>query len=273
MTAVSTAPTGVNVCRWGRVYGYLTWRFDPDRLVLLTGVEFGYGGQTRQRGGRRDLQHRDCQPWADIIADGPIALVEGAMTGAELDAIERAVIGGDWRLVLDLAAANPRLRADVDGITRCAQAGPRPRYNIADGGLDNPDHIPQWTAREQRWARDDAAERPRWVAPEDRPVVPVQRRPVSLPAGPSLAARARAAVAHRLAVWWSRVWPWVAGWTTAAVAVSAAWLVWVDAATVPDAATVGPVTATGLVGWVASRRKPKRRSKARKTGRREGGKR
>jgi hypothetical protein len=50
---------------------------------------------------------------------------------------------------------------DVWAAERAAIEAERPLYNI-EYNLANPDRIPPWTAREQRWARDDAAGRPRW---------------------------------------------------------------------------------------------------------------
>jgi hypothetical protein len=154
--------------RRGHIYGYLTLNPD-DRTV----IEFGYAGQSRQRRGRRDAQHRDCQPWEDLILGRPHVIADGWWTDDELDAIEQAVIGGNWARARELATVEARRRGavpDLSGMRACSRAGLRPRYNW-DHNEDNPDQIPKWTAVEQRWARDDENGLPRWVPPDERRTV------------------------------------------------------------------------------------------------------
>jgi hypothetical protein len=199
------------------------------------------------------------QPWADVIVGDPVVIADGWWTAGELDDLEQAVIAGQWARVRRLADAEAARRgavADLSGAVLCEQAGPRPRYNIADGGLSNPDHVPQWVAREQRWARDDAAGRVRWVLPERRVTVPVV--PPAPPSWPGrLARRAGRALLRWLGRVWARVWPWLAGWATAFTA-TAVGLVWAGVES-QDAAALGVAAATGLCAWVRSRRRPRKR--------------
>lgn len=108
------------------VYAYDTIREDGE-------VELGYVGQTTRALEVRDAEHRDSQPWADLIAPGsPRVLWEGHPTAAELDAIELGFIR-------DL----------------------QPRYNFeGQEGAAHATH--KLAAVDQRWARDDSAGRPRW---------------------------------------------------------------------------------------------------------------
>jgi hypothetical protein len=104
-----------------------------------------YVGKTRQKGRARENQHRDDQPWSDLIVGSSHVLWEGICTEAELDEMER-------RFIQDV------------------EVRPRMNWKLNE---DNPEHIPKWVQREQRWARDDALRRQRWV-PVD------EREPVSL---------------------------------------------------------------------------------------------
>lgn len=154
----STVPQRVfRGLRLGQVYAYLTLNHE-DRSV----IEFAYAGQTRQPHRGRDSQHRDSQPWSDLIVGDPIILAEGYWTDRELDGIEQAAITGDWRRFAELAATEIRRRAgrpdavpDLSGVRAVTSVGLRPRYNV-EHNLDNPDRIPPWTAQEQRRARDEA---------------------------------------------------------------------------------------------------------------------
>lgn len=171
-------------------------RTSPDRRYL--GVVYGidildhetgqvvrddYVGKTRQRGRARENQHRDDQPWSDLIVGGSHVLWEGICTEDELDEMERHFI------------------QDV---------GVRPRMNWKLNE-DNPRHIPKWVQLEQRHRRDDAAGRPRWV-PADR------RQPASLLDQPMTARPARLSdPAHAIdprswKPWQQRIALWSTGW-------------------------------------------------------------
>jgi len=119
----------------GVVYGI-------DVIDHVTGeiVRNDYVGQTTQRGRGRENQHRDDQPWADLIVGSPRALWEGVCTDAELDEMER-------RFIQDVPV-RPRLNWQLNE--------------------DNPHHIPKWVLVEQRHERDDREGRPRWVPPKQR---------------------------------------------------------------------------------------------------------
>lgn len=137
MTA--TLPPRSGVRRRGVVYGYDTLRPETG----YTTVEVGYVGRTRQALRARDGQHREVQPWADIIVGGPYVIAEGWWTDEELAATEVAHIA--------------RLR---------------PRYNIEDN-RGNPARIPPWGAVAQRQARDAARGAPAWVPPRRQGWLPV----------------------------------------------------------------------------------------------------
>jgi len=119
----------------GVVYGI-------DVLDHLTGQKMpdDYVGQTRQRGRARENQHRDDQPWSDLIVGSSHVLWEGICTDTELDEMER-------RFIQD------------------AEVRPRLNWKLNE---DNPRHIPKWVLLEQRHERDQAAGRPLWVPPDQR---------------------------------------------------------------------------------------------------------
>lgn len=240
------------------MYGYLTLTHDGN------GVEFGYAGQSRQRHGARDRQHRDSQPWADLIVGQPIVICDGLFTDAELDDVEASVIAGNWqraRRLVDREAARRGLVADLSGADLCERHGRRPRYNWL-GNEDNPGQVPKWAAVEQRWARDDAAGRPRWVPPADRE--PVVLAPPVAVSWPRRVCRVVGRGLWRGVCWvWSRVWRLLAGW--AAVAVPAGVGLWWVGLPVADAVTLAAVAGVGVVGWWRSRR-PKRRRRSRRWG-------
>lgn len=131
MTAPAATRRRAGARRRGIVYGYRTLRPEDN----YQSVELGYVGQTRQVLRARDGQHREVQPFSDIIVGDPFVLAEGLWTDGELDAAERAAI-------VQL----------------------RPRYNI-EHNRANPGRIPPWIARRQRAARDAARGVPAWSPP------------------------------------------------------------------------------------------------------------
>lgn len=138
MTSAIASRRGPAVRRRGIVYGLRTLRPEDG----YTSVEVGYAGQTRQRLRSREVQHREDQPFSDVIVGDAFVIAEGWWTDAELDAAELAAIRQT-----------------------------RPRYNIA-GNEGNPDRVKPWVARDQRRERDEAAGRPVW---QPRIAVPVGR--------------------------------------------------------------------------------------------------
>jgi hypothetical protein len=98
-------------------------------------------GQSRQKGRARENQHRDNNPNSDLMVGSPRILWEGWCTDDELDEWERQFI------------------QDVEQ---------RPRLNWKLNE-DNPQQIPIPRQKEQRWARDDQAGRPRWEPAPYRP--------------------------------------------------------------------------------------------------------
>lgn len=127
----------------GAVYGldvidHESWMAGAPRIVPND-----YRGKTRQRGRLRENQHRDDQPWSDLIVGSPRVLWEGICAEDELDRMER-------RFIQD----------PPDGMAR-----PRLNFQMNE---DNPHQIPKWVLLEQRHQRDDREGRPRWVPPDQR---------------------------------------------------------------------------------------------------------
>jgi hypothetical protein len=134
-----TARPRTGVRRPGAIYGLDI--ADHDTLMTTDVhkvVKDDYVGQTRQKGRARESQHRDDKPYEDLIVGSAHVLEQGMWTDEELD--EREVY---W------------IRRQ------------RPRMNY-EHNLDNPDRIEIWRQKEQRWVRDDAAGRPRWVPLDQR---------------------------------------------------------------------------------------------------------
>lgn len=191
----------LNVRRRGIVYGAECFDVDPEtgfiRIDPATGaprLRIDYVGKSRQTMSAREEQHRDEKPWADLI----VRFVE----------LER----GQW---LDEELAE----REVYWIHRI-----RPRYNDRDN-RGNPERIEiwsparrEWRQMEQRWARDDAAGRLRWIPPD-------HRAPAVAGSGPS--APDTGVSAHRLdprswPCWVQKVTLWSLAWLTA---TSVDWLV------------------------------------------------
>jgi hypothetical protein len=123
--------------RRGVVYGIRT--LDPENGAIV----LGYVGQTFQALADREAQHREDQPWSDLIVDEAFVIACGWWTCAEIDAAEALYI-----------------------------RALRPTYNF-EHNLDNPQRVPIWVARQQREQRDAVAGRAPWVPPHR----PDARRP------------------------------------------------------------------------------------------------
>jgi hypothetical protein len=151
--------------RPGVVYGIRT--LDPDTGTVI----LGYVGQTFQRLWQREAQHREDQPWSDLIVGEAFVIAQGWWTCAEIDEVE---------------AVHIRALA--------------PAYNY-EHNLNNPNRVPIWLAQRQRAERDAVAGRPVWV-PQQRRTRP---HPVvaSRPRRPSRRRWPRPArhLAWRAAVW------------------------------------------------------------------------
>jgi hypothetical protein len=178
-----------------------------------------YVGQTRQLLRSRAGQHRDDQPWSDLIVGDFYPVAQGTWTNAQLDAAEADMID---------------------------QLRPRMNYLLNE---DNPERVPKWTQREQRWERDDAAGRPRWIHPDDRVDVPV---PV---------VDRRGVVAPR----WRLRWAWVAAtWSASTAAI---WLCLTlaglgAAMPLPAQAWLSVLVAgVGVGRWQGLGRSPRRRNR------------
>ncbi|MFI5938120.1 hypothetical protein [Actinoplanes sp. NPDC051494] len=129
MTQTQPPKPGLRECRLYRFYVA-----DP-----ATGERvLGYIGETWQLPFERLMQHVRDQPWADT------------MLGWELDPVIY------WGKDAVLAAEQAAVEAE------------RPLYNY-EWNRGNPLRIEIWRAKEQRWARDDAVGRPRWVPPVKKP--------------------------------------------------------------------------------------------------------
>lgn len=124
----------------GAVYGIDVIDHDSFMAGRPVVVPDDYRGKTRQRGRARELQHRDRQPFSDLIVGDSHVLWEGICTEDDLDAVERRFIQREH---------------------------PRPRLNI-DLNEDNPHMIPKEVQIAQRHARDDRMGRPHWKPFEQR---------------------------------------------------------------------------------------------------------
>lgn len=122
----------------GIVYGIRT--LHPDTLAS---IELGYLGKTWQRLRAREMQHRDEQPWEDVIVGSAYVISQGFSSDAELLEAERWAI----RML-------------------------KPRYNVAENRA-NPDRISPEAAVVQRQSRDRARGVPLWLPP----AAPVGERP------------------------------------------------------------------------------------------------
>ncbi|MFD6565418.1 hypothetical protein [Micromonospora profundi] len=157
----------------------------------------GYIGQSRQTVWQREQQHREDQPFSDIIVGGSWTIEEGWWTQQQLDEREQHYIQHGVSL---LPGQKPQ----------------RPKYNIA-GNRDNKDRIKPWDAVAHRQARE-----PGWLPADQRgpgvPVLPEGRGWVPLR---TLAARSdvRWAVVALAVVGWVASRP-VATWYDGAVYVA-----------------------------------------------------
>jgi hypothetical protein len=201
-------------------------------------VIVGYVGKSRQTVKQREEQHRDCQPFSDVIVGGSWTIEEGWWTDDELDERERYYI----RNGVVLAAG---------------QAPQRPVYNY-DFNLDNPDRIEIWRAIKHRQQRE-----PGWVPPPKGGPVPRPRRGGAVPTW-------RPARRSWLARWWRvRRWPVLflsAFWTVALVgfwiAAAGTWQGWDAPRNSAIGATlvlIGSVTAKRRLGRPRRRRRSRRR--------------
>lgn len=220
-----TAPLSQSVdTRDCRLYRFYVW----DPRTNYTTKTLGYIGETVRQPIARLLEHLNDQPWADTIV------------GWEVD--DRVFAGKDAVLA-----------AEADAIRR-----ERPLFNYREN-LDNPHRVEIRWAERQRWARDDADGRPRWVKPQPRDrtmAVPVQRfrSPAPVDVAPAVGW-----LPSRWAPWQQKVALWAAGWGGPFV------LFWgfLDRHGVPDRWDTGvaAVAATTLLGYGLrpSRRRRRRR--------------
>lgn len=210
-------PSAVDV-RDCRLYRF--WVRDPDTGERV----FGYLGETVRQPLARLVEHLNSQPWADTII------------GWEVD--DRVFAGKDAVLAAERAAVEAEL----------------PLYND-EWNRGNPHRIDLEQARLQRWARDDAAGKPRWAPPAKRPRA--APRTVSAPASRTA----------RLLLWWAVLPPWrqkaalwSVGWSASTLTL---WASLARLGFAPDwrvnAGAAALLSAWALV-W-AVRHKPKRRKR------------
>lgn len=157
MTATVPPRTDLRECRL-----YRFWVEHP-----VTGeIVLGYIGETVRQPFERLMEHVDVQPWIDTVVR--------------------------WE-------RDPQVFAGKDAVLRAEAAAIRaekPLYNVKEN-LDNRARIIPPVAIRQRRARDAAANRPRWVHPDDRgPVRP--SRPVQ---GPEKRGRRVACRLYQRKVW------------------------------------------------------------------------
>ncbi|MFG2046109.1 hypothetical protein ACGFIW_01595 [Micromonospora sp. NPDC048935] len=133
------------------VYGIMTLDVDA-RGIPIPGAApvVGYIGQSRQTVWQREQQHRDEQPFSDLIVGGSWTIEEGWWTQQQLDEREQHYI-----------------RRGVSLLP--GQEAQRPKYNI-DCNRENRDRIKPWDAVAHRQARE-----PGWVKPAKGSFVSRQR--------------------------------------------------------------------------------------------------
>ncbi|MFY1686518.1 hypothetical protein [Plantactinospora sp. WMMB782] len=205
------------VRRRGAVYGIPCWAVDEHGMPIVGQVVVGYVGQSRQTVKQREGQHRDCQPFSDVIVGGSWTIEEGRWTDAEMDERERYYI-----------------RNGV--VLTPGQVPQRPVYNY-EFNTDNPGRIEIWRAIKHRQRRESG-----WMPPPKDSRVPRPRRA----GGPQVPVRASRS---RLARWWERRRWWVCGLAVLWLAFFAAglrgsWLLW-------DAVRVGPAAVTASAPFMA----------------------
>ncbi len=159
MTA--TYPRRTDTKYRGVIYGF-------DLLDHETGLKVrdDYVGKTRQRGRKRELQHRGDKPWEDLIVGSSHVLWEGICDEDELDRREREFIREKRPRMNDKENRWNRDRIDYD-----TQVRQRHERDDLNGG-------PRWVPLEQR-QRDsllDWDEQP--PAPARRPASPPQPWPL-----------------------------------------------------------------------------------------------
>ncbi|MEU8158063.1 hypothetical protein AB0B94_30790 [Micromonospora sp. NPDC048986] len=144
------------VRRRSAVYGIPTLPVDSAGRVVPGPPVVGYIGQTAQTVKQREDQHRETQPFGDVIFGGSWTIEEGYWTQAELDAKEEWYIRNGAVLVP-------------------GQSPQRPVYNYIHN-TENPKRIEVWRAVEHRQVRE-----PGWVQSAKGERVP-QQRAVAYPA-------------------------------------------------------------------------------------------
>ncbi|MEV0214319.1 hypothetical protein [Micromonospora sp. NPDC050695] len=213
------------------VYGIMTLDVNRQGIPIPGAAPVvGYIGQSRQTVWQREQQHRDEQPFSDLIVGGSWTIEEGFWTQQQLDEREQHYI----RQGVSLLPGQKRQR---------------PKYNI-DFNRENPDRIPPWDAVTHRQARE-----PGWQPVKDahRP----RQRSAGSFAGPiTVPAWSWEWTPQRI-----RIAAWAAGWLVIACVVG-----WQAAsgpvATAGDGLAYGSGVATTAVGLLLpGKRRRRRRSR------------
>ncbi|GAA0494641.1 hypothetical protein Ade02nite_19970 [Paractinoplanes deccanensis] len=182
MTATSQARTDRSYR--GVVYGF-------DLIIHESWMSGGYAvahddyvGKTRQRGRRREMQHRDDKPWSDLIVGSSHVLWEGICTEEELDDIERRFIREK-----------------------------KPRMNDKDNRW-NAGRISYETQVSQRHERDARRGDPPWQPPENRNRDSLLEWDEAAPGVPAVAVRRPWKPWQKQLLGWSIAWLvlMIAGW-------------------------------------------------------------
>lgn len=160
--------------RWGQVYGVDLIDHESWMAGTPVIVPNDYVGQTRQKGRARENQHRDSQPFSDLIVGSPRVLWEGWCTDEQLDEMER-------HFIQDVPLEQ------------------RPRMNWLLNER-NSRQIPKWVQKEQRHARDDRRGDPCWEPSPYRPETYGYRPPT--------------ATVRQWKPWQKQLVGWSAGWLT-----------------------------------------------------------
>lgn len=176
MTA--TYPRRTSTSYRGVIYGFNLLDHEAFMAGVHDVVADDYVGKTRQRGRKRENQHRDDKPWSDLIVGSSHVLWEGICDEDELDDKERELIRDK-----------------------------RPRMNDKDNRW-NRERIPYEEQVRQRHQRDVLAGREPWVPLEQRTRASLLEWDATAPDAPPgrsvwrwLGRAARRPLVQKLALW------------------------------------------------------------------------
>lgn len=187
-------------CRLYRFYGW-------DPRTNYTTKTLIYIGETVREPLERMLEHVYAKPWADTI------------TSWEAD--DQVYAGKDAVLAAEKAAVEAE----------------RPLYNY-EWNQSNPRRVEIWRQEHQRWARDDAKGRPRWVKPVQ------QYRAPRRAASPVVVSTRQPWPA-----WKQKTALWSASWTLLNITTTGGLYAWGIVIAWPPVLITATIAQVGLIVW------------------------